>query len=78
MIWAMSESDRDVPILLWPFYAIWRLLTFVLEVVGRLLCALIGLALMAAGTAITITVLAAPVGVPIAAIGFLLLVRAIF
>jgi hypothetical protein len=78
MIWAMSDSDRDVPILLWPFYAIWRLLTFVLEVVGRLLCALIGLALMAAGTAITITVLAAPVGVPIAAIGFLLLVRAIF
>jgi hypothetical protein len=74
----MSDSDRDVPILLWPFYAIWRLLTFVLEVVGRLLCVLIGLALMAAGTAITITVLAAPVGIPIAAVGFLLLVRAIF
>ena len=74
----MSESDRDVPILLWPFYAFWRLLTFVLEVVGRLLCALIGIALMAAGTAITITVLAAPVGIQIAAVGFLLLVRAIF
>jgi len=71
-------SDRDVPILLWPFYAIWRLLTFVLEVVGRLLCALIGIALMAAGTAITITVLAAPIGIPIAAVGFLLVVRAIF
>jgi hypothetical protein len=78
MIQVMSDSDRDVPILLWPFYALWRLLTFVLEVVGRLLCALIGLALMAAGTAITITVLAAPVGIPIAAVGFLLLVRAIF
>ena len=71
-------SERDVPILLWPFYAIWRLLTFVLELVGRLLCAAIGIALMAAGTAITITVLAAPVGIPIAAVGFLLLVRAIF
>lgn len=75
---SMSDNDRDVPILLWPFYAIWRLLTFILEVVGRLLAALIGLALMAAGTAITITILAAPVGIPIAAIGFLLLVRAIF
>lgn len=74
----MSDRDRDIPVLLWPFYAIWRLLTFVLEVVGRLLCALIGLALMAAGTAITITVLAAPVGIPIAAVGLLLLVRAIF
>jgi hypothetical protein len=71
-------SDRDVPILLWPFYAIWRLLTFVVEMVGRLICALLGLALMAAGTAITITVLAAPIGIPIAAVGFLLLVRAVF
>ena len=71
-------SDRDVPILLWPFYAIWRLLTFIVEMVGRLICALIGLALMAAGTAIAITVLAAPIGIPIAAVGFLLLVRAVF
>jgi len=54
------------------------LLTFILEVVGRLLAVLIGLALMAAGTAITITVVAAPIGIPIAVIGFLLLVRAIF
>ncbi|HSG59545.1 MAG TPA: hypothetical protein VLA06_08445 [Woeseiaceae bacterium] len=71
-------SKRDVPVLLWPFYAIWRLLTAVLELVGRLVCGLLGLGLMAAGTAITITVLAAPVGIPIAAFGFLLLVRAIF
>ena len=74
----MCVSDRDVPILLWPFYAIWRLLTFVVEVVGRLMCALLGLGLMAAGTAITITILAAPIGIPIAAVGFLLLVRALF
>jgi len=73
-----NMSDRDVPLLLWPFYAIWRLLTFVVEMVGRLICALIGLALMAAGTAITITILAAPIGIPIAAVGFLLLVRAVF
>jgi hypothetical protein len=71
-------SDRDVPILLWPFYAIWRLLTFVLELVGRLLCGVIGIGLMIAGIAITITVLAAPIGIPLAAVGFLLLVRAIF
>jgi len=73
-----NMSDRDIPILLWPFYAVWRVLTFIVEMVGRLICALIGLALMAAGTAITITVLAAPIGIPIAAVGFLLLVRAVF
>ena len=71
-------NDRDVPILLWPFYAIWRLLTLVLELVGRLLCGVIGIGLMIAGIAITITVLAAPIGIPLAAVGFLLLVRAIF
>lgn len=71
-------SDRDVPILLWPFYAIWRLLTFVVELIGRVLCGVLGLGLMIAGAAITITVLAAPVGIPLAVVGFLLLVRALF
>lgn len=74
----MSNSDRNVPLLLWPFYAIWRLLTFFVELVGRLLCGVLGLGLMIAGIAITITVLAAPVGIPLAAVGFLLLVRAVF
>jgi hypothetical protein len=74
----MSDSDRDVPILLWPFYAIWRLLTFILKLVGRIVSALIGIAFMVAGIAITITVLAAPIGIPLAAFGFLLLVRALF
>jgi hypothetical protein len=74
----MSDSDRKVPILLWPFYAIWRLLTFILELVGRLLCAVLGIALIVAGVAVTMTILAAPVGIAIAVFGFLLLVRALF
>jgi len=75
----MSNSNENrVPILLWPFYAIWRLLTFVLNVVGRLLCALLGLGLMIAGVVITMSVVGAPLGVPLAALGFLLLIRAVF
>ena len=75
----MSDpADNGVPILLWPVYAIWRLLTFILEVIGRLLCALLGIGLMAAGVAIAVTIVAAPVGIPIAALGFLLLIRALF
>jgi hypothetical protein len=73
-----DSNDNHIPILLWPFYAIWRLLTFILEFVGRLLCALLGIGLMAAGVAITITVVAAPIGIPIAAVGFLLVIRSIF
>ena len=74
----MSDPDRKVPLLLWPFYAVWRLLTFILKLVGRLLCAIIGLALMAVGVVVTFTVIGAPVGIPIAVFGFLLLIRAIF
>lgn len=74
----MSDSDRKVPILLWPFYAIWRLLTFILELVGRLLCAVLGIVLIVAGAALTMTILAAPIGIAIAVFGFLLLVRALF
>jgi len=74
----MTDSDRNVPILLWPFYAIWRLLTLVLELVGRMFCAVLGLAIMAAGVAITISVVAAPIGIPLAIFGFLLIIRALF
>ena len=75
----MSEPPENrIPLLLWPFYAIWRLLTFVVELIGRISCGVLGLALMVAGILITVTVLAAPLGIPITALGFLLLVRAIF
>lgn len=73
-----NPDERRVPLLLWPFYAVWLLLTAILEVVGRLLCGVLGLGLMAAGVAITITVLGAPVGIPLASLGLLLLVRALF
>ena len=75
----MNDSTQgNVPILLWPFYAIWRLLTIVLNVVGRLLCALLGIAIMIGGVAITLSVVGAPLGIPLASLGFLLLVRALF
>jgi len=75
----MNDSTQSqVPILLWPFYAIWRLLTLILNVAGRLLCALLGIGIMVAGVAITLSVVGAPLGIPLASLGFLLLVRAIF
>lgn len=75
----MSHSDdKHVPILLWPFYAIWRFVTFILKVVGRVLCAIFGIGIMIAGVAIALSVIGAPLGIPLAVLGFLLLVRAIF
>ncbi len=75
----MNDSMNErVPLLLWPFYAVWRLLTFVVELIGRLLCALLGIGLMVAGVTITLSIIGAPVGIPLASVGFLLLVRSIF
>lgn len=72
------QTDNRVPILLWPLYAIWRFLTFILNIVGRLICVLLGFGLMIAGVAISLSVIGAPLGIPLAAFGFLLLIRAIF
>ena len=75
----MNDSTQShVPLLLWPFYAIWRVLTFFLEVVGRLLCALLGIGMMIAGVAITLSVIGAPIGIPLASLGFLMLIRSLF
>ena len=71
-------EEKHIPWILWPFYAIWRVVSFIFELTGRIICAIIGLALMAAGVAITISVVAAPIGIPIVTFGFLLLVRALF
>ena len=73
-----DSTESRVPILLWPFYALWRILTAILELVGRLLCAVLGIALMVAGIAVALSVVGAPLGIPLASLGFLLLVRALF
>ena len=73
-----DKNDRSVPILLWPFYALWRFVTLILNIVGRILCALIGISLMTAGVAITLSVIGAPLGIPLASLGFLLIIRALF
>jgi len=73
-----EHDDSRVPILLWPFYAVWRLLTLILNITGRIICAVAGIAFMMLGVAIALSVVAAPVGIPLAAFGFLLLVRSLF
>lgn len=75
----MNESTQNnIPLLLWPFYAIWRLLTFVLNITGRVICLVLGIALMMGGVAIALTVVGAPPGIALTALGFLLVVRALF
>lgn len=74
-----DKRDRGILwILLFPLSLIWSLAGFILEVIGRILCAIVGIVLMVAGVILVMTIGGAPLGIPLAAFGFLLLVRAIF
>lgn len=75
----MNDSSKaDVPWILWPFYAIWKLLTLIVNIIGRILCAVLGIALMMTGVAVSLSVIGAPLGIALAAFGFLLTIRALF
>lgn len=74
----MTTTTSSTPWFLWPFTALWRFLTFVLCAVGRIVCFVLGLGLMAAGTALSLTYVGAIVGIPLAAVGLLLMIRAVF
>jgi len=73
-----KTNERRVPLLLWPFWAIWRLLAIILGLTGRLVAAIVGLVFMIVGLILTITVLAAPIGIPLIIFGFLLIIRGFF
>lgn len=73
-----NTVENRTPWILWPFAVVWRLLTLLLEVTGRILCAVLGLLLIAIGVASTLTIVGAPVGVPFAVFGVLLTIRALF
>ncbi len=71
-------EKRNVPVLLWPFWAIWRLLTLVLEMTGRLVILVLGLVLLIVGVIVSLTVVGAVVGVPVGIVGLMLISRGLF
>ena len=74
----MASLTAKAPWFLWPFTLIWDLVTSVLELVGRIICAALGFVLMALGILIAMTGIGAWVGVPLATLGALLMARALF
>ena len=73
-----DAAGNRTPWILWPLVAVWRLLTFVLELTSRIVCAALGLVLTAVGVAATLSVVGAPLGIPLAVLGVLLVIRALF
>jgi hypothetical protein len=74
----MSEKKKPTPWYLWPFVAIWRLVAGIVELTGRLLAVVLGLALMIIGIVVSLTIIGAVIGVPLIIVGFLLILRGLF
>jgi len=74
----MSDNKKRVPLLLWPFWALWRLVILVIELTGRLVGAILGFVLLVAGIIVSLTIVGAIVGIPLAIFGLMLMVRSIF
>ncbi len=65
-------------LLMWPFVALWRLITWIVGLTGRLVAILIGIVLVIVGGILTALVVTAPLGIPLIVIGLLLVGRGLF
>jgi len=73
----MTETKK-VPLRLWPFWLIWRLVVGIIQITGRIVGAVLGLVLMIVGVIVSLTIVGLVVGVPLIIFGFLLVVRGLF
>ena len=75
----MTETTHHhTPWYLWPFVALWRLIAGIVTVTGRLVAVILGSVLMLAGFLVSLTVIGAIVGIPLAVLGLLLVMRGLF
>jgi len=74
----MTIHERHIPWYLWPFAAIWKLLAVIVELTGRLVAMILGIVLMIAGGIISLTVIGAIVGIPLAIVGLMLFLKGMF
>ncbi|HQE91347.1 MAG TPA: hypothetical protein PLH19_06825 [Anaerolineae bacterium] len=73
----MAKKKRT-PWFLWPFVALWDLISWILQLTGRLVAIILGLVFMIIGVLLTVTLIGAIVGIPLIIFGFLLLIRSLF
>jgi hypothetical protein len=75
---ASVSHEKRIPLILWPFWALWRLIALIVGITGRLVAVLLGAALMIVGFVISLTVVGAILGVPVFLVGLLLVFRGLF
>ena len=73
-----TQPNQHIPWVLWPLAALWKLLSILVELTGRFVAMVLGILFIIVGLIVSLTIIGAVVGVPLALIGLLLLVRGIF
>jgi hypothetical protein len=74
----MPEHKQQIHWILWPFVALWKLLAGLITVTGRLVAVILGAALMLLGGLVSLTVVGAVIGIPLAVLGLLIILRGLF
>jgi len=73
-----KQQEHHAPWFLMPFIWLWDLLTWIIMLTGRLVAIILGLAFLIVGSIMIVTLIAAPIGIPMIIFGFLLILRGIF
>lgn len=74
----MSRRHRRVPLIFWPFVAMWKLVLGIVGTTGRLVGAIVGLVLLVVGALLSATLIGAIVGIPLMLLGGMICLRALF
>jgi hypothetical protein len=74
----MSHHKHNTHWILWPFVALWKLLAGLIALTGRLVAVIIGAALILVGGVVSLTVVGAIIGIPLAVLGLLIILRGLF
>ena len=73
----MANRRQDSWIL-WPFKALWYLIAWIVGLTGRLVAVVIGAVLMIVGGVVSLTIVGAIIGIPLAVVGLLIVLRGLF
>jgi hypothetical protein len=73
----MTQPHHD-PWIVWPFKAFWRLIAVIVGFTGRLVAVVIGAVLMILGGLVSLTIVGAIIGIPLAVVWLLIVLRGLF
>ena len=73
-----AHKRHHVSWVFWPFLALWILLATIVGLTGRFVAMVLGLVFIVVGLLVSLTIIGAIIGIPLAIVGLLLVLRGIF